>query len=111
MSYLKADIDELNLAIKLIDETIGYTDELKNDITNISNELASTWDGAASDYYVSKLRGHQKPVTNAKTALNEFRKYAVETRDDMVQIDKILDAFFGPIMELANKIKDILGGK
>lgn len=94
MSILRADIQQLEQALTLLNQVIPEMDNLKSNVNTIADELNSTWDGAASEYFISKLKSHTKPLKDVKSALEYFADYANETRTSMEKLDKILDAIF-----------------
>ena len=92
MSSLRANIEELDEAIKVLCEILPQFDDLRYNVNDIASELYSTWDGDASRYFVSKLRSHITPLRNAQTALEYFKEYAEETKQNMKEADKAIDA-------------------
>lgn len=90
MSTLSADIDKLEEAIRIINEILPEFESLRHGVDNISNELEGTWDGAASEYFIVKLRGHATPLANTREVLVAFRDYAEQSKREMEQLDAAL---------------------
>ena len=91
MATLSANIEDLEQAVKLLCEILPQFDDLKSDVQSIASELNDKWDGAASVYYVSKLRSHLKPLGDTQEALEAFKEYAEQAKYDMKKLDEMLN--------------------
>ena len=90
MSKLSANIDDLEVAIRTLKEVIPAMDQLADDLAKICDELNDSWDGAASEYFIKKLRGFVKPMMETCQVLQGFQDYAQETKEDMERLDAIM---------------------
>lgn len=105
MAMLRADIDKLRQAETLLKQVSPELEEIRTLVNEIAGELDQTWDGAASQYFIAKLRSHAKPLKNAETAVDEFGKYAKETADTMQEIDDFIQKFMDILESLGGKKK------
>lgn len=89
MATLKADIEKLDEALNILYEILPQFDDLRYDVNNIASELNSTWEGAASDYFIGKLRNHIRPLHDTQKALEYFMEYAADAKYNMQKLDEI----------------------
>lgn len=93
MSKMSANIEELEQAIAELDKIIPEFDEVNQKISSVASELDTSWDGAASKYFIAKLRGHSEPVTETKNVFIELRSSLQYSLQKLKEIDKITDPF------------------
>lgn len=98
MATLKADIEKLEEAVRILCEILPQFDDLKYDVNDIASELNSTWDGAASNYFITKLRSHAKPLGDTQEALVYFMEYAAEAKYSMKKLDEICQVITAPFV-------------
>ena len=96
MATLKADIEKREEAVRILCEILPQFDDLKYDVNNIASELNSTWDGAASNHFITKLRSHAKPLGDTQEALVYFKEYAEEAKYSMKKLDEICQVITAP---------------
>ncbi len=105
MALLRADIDKLRKAQTLLKQAAPEIQTVQDGVKSVANELESTWDGAASQYYIGKLRSHAKPLKNTKSAVKEFEKYAKDTADQMQAIDDFIQGILDTLSSIGGKKK------
>lgn len=93
MSKMSANIEELEQAIAELDKIIPQFDEVNQNISSVASELDASWDGAASEYFIAKLRGHSEPVIKTKNVFIELRSSLQYTVKELKEADKFTGSF------------------
>lgn len=91
MSKLTANIDELTQASQSIQSVLDELANVVSGVTTITGEMETTWDGAACDEYIKRMRNHIKSVNSVKKMLVEMKKYLDETAETLRKLDEIIN--------------------
>lgn len=97
MSKLKIDVATMRNASSSLENILTELRQLKKKIEQIIQELDSTWDGAASAEFISKLSGQLEDLNATIETLSGIEKYADNTTTVMETIDKVISGLLNGI--------------
>lgn len=90
MAKLKVDINTMNSAANTLDKVSQELEEIIEEYTNICNELSNTWDGAASEEFIRRLRTQITNLGTVKLTMVGLEGYSKSVAATMKAIDTIL---------------------
>lgn len=90
MARLKVDINAMNSASKTLENVSRELGEVIHEYDAIVSELSNSWDGAASEEFIRRLKTQIRELKTAKSSLEGIKEYSSDVADTMKRIDKIL---------------------
>lgn len=103
MSKINVDIQGLRENAMILDGTVSEMEAVYNRLTALIAQLEATWDGAASEAYVNRLRKDAKKVMEAVSITKEFAKYGRKTAEKFEAIDranKMIESNIGTVRSI-----------
>lgn len=98
MSKIKVDIQGLRENASTLDGAVSEMDALYSRLNSLIAQLEATWDGAASEAYVDRLRKDARKVKDAAAITKEFARYGRKTAEKFEAIDranKLMESLLG----------------
>ena len=75
MADIKINIDGLRSNQRSIEQKIGDLEALNGRLEALLARIDSSWEGRASEAYISTMRGHKKKAEQMIGVLREFKSY------------------------------------
>ena len=97
MGKLSADIGQLQQASGSVSAQMAEIESIIVDLNVMLNELASSWDGAASEAFIAGLRSQRDKAIEMRNCLESYQQYVRQTTDKMIECDQMINrilAFF-----------------
>lgn len=100
MSKITVDIQGLRENSDTLSNCVAEMENLYRRLNTLISQLDATWDGDASQAYISKLNRQANLVMDSAKITKEFSEYGKKTADKFEAIDaanKILESVFPSI--------------
>ena len=98
MAKINVDIQGLRDNAATLDGAVSEMEVIYNRLNSLIAQLEATWDGAASEAYINRLRRDANKVMDAASITKEFAKYGRRTAEKFEAIDranKLLESALG----------------
>lgn len=90
MAKLKVDINTMNSAANTLEKVSEELQEIIEEYKNICDELSNTWDGAASEEFIRRLRTQITNLGTVQLTVVSMEGYSKSVAATMKAIDVIL---------------------
>ena len=88
MARIKVNIEGLQANISAINQKIAELQGYNANLNNLLNQIDSSWEGAASEAYASKMRGYHSKAVEMISVLEEFKRYMQDAVTRFEQQDR-----------------------